>query len=81
MHEVDRHLNGEIHQLATAFELREKPSNIQELSAKHKTQEKEIQKCITSSAESAYLKLMGTAYEVALAPSIPHKHFEVLVKC
>ena len=65
MHEVYRHLIGEIHQLATMFELQEKPSNIQELNAKHKTQEKDIQKCITSSAESAYLKLMGTAYEVA----------------
>ena len=29
----------------------------------------------------AYRKLMRCAYEMALQPSMPHKHFSVLVKC
>ena len=32
-------------------------------------------------AREAYLKLMRTAYEMALNPSMAHRHFEVLVKC
>ena len=40
-----------------------------------------IRDVVIGSAEDAYMKLMRTAYEMALTPSMPHKHFEVLVKC
>ena len=41
----------------------------------------DIRNSMDDSADQAYLKLMRTAYEMALHPSMPHKHFEVLVKC
>lgn len=44
------------------------------------TKKKDIQKSITSLAETAYLKLMRTAYEMTLTPSMPHNHSEVLEK-
>ena len=64
-HQIDKHLIGEIHKTATTFELQENSSTVQKPSAKHKTKEKDIQECITSSAESTYL-LMQTAYEMTL---------------
>ena len=36
---------------------------------------------MTASAREAFRKLLKTAYELALTPSMPLKHFEVLVKC
>ena len=74
-------MNEDIHKQATTFESKENPSTIQELNVNCKTQEKDIQECITSSTESAYLKLMQTYYKMELTPSMSHKHFEVLVKC
>ena len=70
-------LYGEIHEL---FESQENPSTVQKLSAKYTTQEKDIQKCLKSSAKSAHLELMWTAQEMALTPSMPPKHCEILVK-
>ena len=40
-----------------------------------------IVSCVTASAREAFRKLLKTAYELALMPSMPLKHFEVLVKC
>ena len=73
-------MNGEIHKLAITFKSQENPSTVQDPSVKCKTQEKDIWECTTSSAESTYLKLMWRACEMAQT-SMPHKHFEVLVKC
>ena len=74
-------MNGEIHKPATTFKSQENPSTVQDPSVKCKTQEKDIWECIISSAESTYLKLVWRAYEMAQTLSMPHKHFEVLVKC
>lgn len=46
----------------------------------HTLKKKDIQKSITSLAETAYLKLMRTADEMTLTPSMPHNHSEVLEK-
>ena len=46
----------------------------------HTLKKKDIQKSITSLAETAYLKLMQTADEMTLTPSMPHNHPEVLEK-
>ena len=36
---------------------------------------------LNESARESFKKLMKTAYEIALTPSMPHKHFKVLIKC
>ena len=41
----------------------------------------DMRKSVDSSAKGVYLKTMKTAWEIALTPSMPHKHFSVLVKC
>ena len=41
----------------------------------------DIQESLNDSGREAFIKLMRTAYEMAITPSIPHKHFIVLVKC
>ena len=46
-----------------------------------KPSQPDIRKSIDSSAKGVYLKMMKTAWEMALTPSTPHKHFSVLVKC
>ena len=59
--------NWQIHPLAN-----EKDPNISQ---------PDIRKSADSSAKGVYLKMMKIAWEMALMPSMPHKHFSVLVKC
>lgn len=41
----------------------------------------DIRNSINESAHNVYLKMMRTAYQMALTPSMPHSHFQLLVKC
>ncbi|XP_065655360.1 zinc finger protein 862-like [Hydra vulgaris] len=78
-HQVDRHLEGHIHKLALEIDKRNpteetgighiiNPDNQNSLYNKQNIRE-------------AYFKMIKTAYEMALKPSMPHSHFEVLIKC
>jgi uncharacterized protein with FMN-binding domain len=37
--------------------------------------------CVKKSTEEAYRNLMKCAYEMAMEPTMPHRHFGVLIKC
>lgn len=41
----------------------------------------DIRLSLNNSARDSFLKLIRTAYEMALNPSMPLKHFKILVKC
>ena len=40
-----------------------------------------LESSINKSSEEAYRKLMKCAYEMAMEPTMAHRHFKVLVKC
>ena len=37
--------------------------------------------CLKKSTNDAYRELVKCAYEMAMEPTVPHRHFKVLVKC
>ena len=80
---MDRQLDGEVHKFAVVInghtsnkELAEPSSNKRKESC-----QPTIRKSADSSAKGVYLKMMKTGWEMALTPSMSHKHFSVLVKC
>ena len=79
----ERHLKSKPHDFALSLE-QDWPINDRLISEKPDMTRK-IQPTITSyinaSAKDSYRKLLRTAYELALTPSMLLKHFEVLVKC
>ena len=82
-HSVDRHLKGKMHELALSIE-REKPASermIISQGASTSRNQPTIISCVDKSSRDAYKKLLRTAYELAMTPSMPLKHFSVLVKC
>ena len=72
-----------IHKLAVSID--ESTSNEELVEPSSSKQKKSLQpdlrKSIDSSAKGVYLKMMKTAWEMALTPFMPNKHFSVLVKC
>ena len=84
-YKLDRHLTSKSHEIALLIE-REKPTGEGSgLSRPGEGSARVIQptivSCVTASAREAFRKLLKTAYELALTPSMPLKHLEVLVKC
>ena len=84
-YKLDHHLKSKSHEIALLLE-REKPTGEGScLSRPGEGSARVIQptivSCVTASAREAFRKLLKTAYELALTPSMPLKHFEVLVKC
>lgn len=81
---VDRHLRGEAHQIALMIDNRqpeeERLESSSASSAKRPLQP-DIGKYLNDSSRESFKMLMKTAYEMVLTPSMPHKHFKVLVKC
>ena len=41
----------------------------------------DVRQALSDSSKDSFMKLMKTAYAMAVVPSMPHKHFSVLVKC
>ena len=79
---VDRHLTGSAHMIALCAE-NEKPveERMDTQSSSSKVVQTSIVTSMKESSRSAYLKMFRTAYELALTPSMPLKHFDVLIKC
>eukprot|EP00112_Aurelia_sp_Birch-Aquarium-sp1_P010898 Seg2305.5 transcript_id=Seg2305.5/GoldUCD/mRNA.D3Y31 product="Zinc finger protein 862" protein_id=Seg2305.5/GoldUCD/D3Y31 len=81
---IDRHLEGKGHAWATEEELllpveeRLLPSST---GAQKRPIQPRIDVALKQSTSDAYLKMIKTAYELALNPTIPLKQFKVLVKC
>jgi hypothetical protein len=76
MIKVDRHLKGETHRLAVQIEDRysEDPGS-------SRVTNLDIENSVTQDNRDALSKMLRTAYEMALKPSMPHSHFETLIKC
>ena len=55
--------------------------NLHQVNEKKNPSQPDIRKSIDSSAKGVYLKMMKTAWKMALTLPMPHKHFSVLVKC
>jgi len=78
--QVDRHLSGEAHKIA--FELEARNGEAPNIEGQiYKRSAVTIQSAINSSAREGYKKLLRTAWNLACTPSMPHSHFNVLVKC
>ena len=82
-YKIERHLKSKSHEIALSVE-QDRPIN-ERIIIEQPDVTRKIQPTITSyinaSAKDSYRKLLRTAYELALTPSMPLKHFEVLVKC
>ena len=80
---MDRHLDGEVRKLAVLIDGRTSNEKLAEPSSskRKKPSQPDIRKSVDSFAKGVYLEMMKTAWEMALTPSMPHKHFSVLVKC
>ena len=76
---MDRHLLGEAHKFALMLDNRQNPE--QRLDTSKRPVQPDIRESLNDSGREAFTKLMRTAYEMAITPSMPHKHFKVLVKC
>ena len=76
---MDRHLLGEAHKIALMLDNRQNPE--QRLDTSKRPVQPDIRESLNDSGREAFKKLMRTAYEMAITPSMPHKHFKVLVKC
>ena len=73
---VDRHLKGQSHRLAVLIGNSEDPG-----SSCVANLDMENSLPITRDNRKALLKMIRTAYEMALKPSMPHSHFKLLIKC
>ena len=80
---MNKHLNGEVHKLAVLIDGRTSNEELAQLSSSKRKKHSlpDIRKSTDSSAKGVYLKMMKTAWGMTLIPSMPHKHFSVLVKC
>ena len=77
---VDRHLSGEVNSRALQYDGNSNNSEYNQLPTEAKRKATNIQRALLDSFEMCYLKLMRTAYEMAQVPSVPHRHFQLLVK-
>lgn len=77
--QVDRHLTSEAHKIALMLDNRQ-PAH-ERLDTTRRPVQPDIRQTLNESSRDSFLKLMRTAYEMVLTPSMPFKHFEVLVKC
>ena len=75
----DRHLIREAHKTALLLDNRQPGEERLEISKR--PIKPDIRASLKKSARDSFTKLMRTAYEMAITPSIAHKHFKVLVKC
>ncbi|XP_065642560.1 uncharacterized protein LOC136074184 [Hydra vulgaris] len=77
-YQVDRHLRGQSHRLAVLIDNgnSEDPG-----SSCIANLDMENLLTITQDNREALLKMIRTAYEMALKPSMPHSHFKTLIKC
>ncbi|XP_065665100.1 zinc finger protein 862-like [Hydra vulgaris] len=77
-YQVDRHLRGQSHRLAVLIDNgnSEDPG-----SSCIANLDMENLLTITQDNREALLKMIRTAYEMALKPSMPHCHFKTLIKC
>ena len=76
---MDRHLNGDIHNMAVSFKTRENgPKTVGKPSQKRPPLT--IQSFIKASAWQDYKKLLQTTWNLVCTPSIPDSHFNILVK-
>ena len=82
-HTVNRHLLGKAHTIALEAENAKIPADRLELGdAAHVTlRQPTIKFSLDKASNTAYRNMMWTAYEMALEPTMPLKHFKVLVKC
>ena len=81
---MDKHPDGEVHKLAVLIDRRTSNEKLGEPSSskRKKPSQPDTRKSVDSFAKVVYLKMMKTAWEMALKPFMPHKHFSsVLVKC
>lgn len=78
---VDRHLAGELHKLAVDLEKEENGGTSGEQTGQGTKWKCTIESSINTSARDCYKKLLRTAWNLVSTPSMPHKHFSVLVKC
>ena len=76
-------MDGEVHKLAVLIDgcTSNKELGGPSSSKRKKSFQPDIRKIVDSSAKGVYLKMMKTAWEMALTPSMPPKYFSVLVKC
>ena len=81
-HNVDRHLTGSAHEIALHTE-NEKPveERMGTLCSNSSVVQTSVVTSMKDSSRSAYVRMFRTAYELALTPSMPLKHFDVLIKC
>ena len=82
-YKIELHLKSKSHEIALSVEqdrLTDKRIIIEKPDVTRKIQPT-ITSCINASAKDSHRKLLRTAYELALAPNMSLKHFEVLVKC
>ena len=78
--QVDRHLNGDCHDLALKQQGLE--ANVTAAPG-NKTPHSSttIDEVINNNSEEVYKHKMWTAWNMVNTPSMPHSHFSVLVKC
>ena len=76
MIKVDRHLKGATHRLAVQIEDRysEDPGS-------SRVTNLDIENSVTQDNRDALSKMLRTAYEMALKPSMRHSPFETPIKC
>ncbi|XP_057313455.1 uncharacterized protein LOC130654829 [Hydractinia symbiolongicarpus] len=79
-HNFDRHLAGELHKLAMDLEKEENGGTSGEQTGQGTKWKCAIESSIKTLARDCYKKLLRTACNFASTPSMPHKHFSVLVK-
>lgn len=78
---VLRHLKGKAHQIAVEAN-QSNPEGVRVLDDdKNVPTQAKITASIENVSRDAYRKMLNTAYELALCPSMPLTHFKVLIKC
>ena len=73
---VDRHLKGKSHRLAVQIE-----NGYSEDPGSSRVTNFDIENSVPHDSRDALLKMLKTAYEMALKPSMTHSHFQTLIKC
>ena len=80
-HTVMRHLSGKAHNIATEAEKSKPDNDCVILPGSSGYSQPKVTTAIEKSSHDAYKKMFLTAYEMAMQPSMPFRHFYTLIKC
>ena len=82
-HTINRHLSGKAHTIALEAENAKTSADRLTLddAATATLRQPKINFALDKASDTAYRKMMWTAYEMSLEATMPLKHFKVLVKC